>query len=412
MNKQVLLSIIFFLMVTGCNEIKQVANQRDYLHQAIIDETIEIETKDLSLSKQDLANFAKKLKDVRIVALGEQTHGAGSVFTLKTQLIEYLHNYHDFDVLILESGMYDVEEIWQQAKKGQRIKDIAPGNIFYMYSKTDEVTPLFDYINAQASTKKPLRLVGFDSQHTGGISNKNLIGALTKAVSNSADNWINDKAWPLFTSQLQRVLNVDNTRLSPEEEKRFFKQIDQLKTTFSANQKHAFWYRITRGLEAQAKRQWQISDARSQEMGENIKYWAEKYPDKKMIVWAHSFHLMNQGLGQINAGQVAKEAFGKDYYMIHFTGASGDFLNFINMENTKVATPSNNSFEKLLNDNISSNIAFNDIRSLKQHNVTIKDKTTSVFANNYQQTVDIEQWTGFWDGLFFIKEIKPAHFKE
>ncbi len=71
------------------------------------------------LHNKDLAAFAKKIEGVRILALGEQTHGAGSVFALKTQLIKYLHQHHGFDLFILESGMYDVREIYQQAKSGQ-----------------------------------------------------------------------------------------------------------------------------------------------------------------------------------------------------------------------------------------------------------------------------------------------------
>ena len=119
------------------------------------------------LASQDLAAFAKKIENVRILALGEQTHGAGSVFTLKTELIKYLHQHHNFDLFILESGMYDVREIMRQAKAGQSIKTLAPGNIFYMYANSKEVTPLFDYVNEQLNTDNPLIMVGFDSQHTG-----------------------------------------------------------------------------------------------------------------------------------------------------------------------------------------------------------------------------------------------------
>ena len=60
-------------------------------HQSLISHTIEINTNEGELSETDLLKFAESLGDARIVGLGEQTHGAGSVFTLKTQLIKYLH---------------------------------------------------------------------------------------------------------------------------------------------------------------------------------------------------------------------------------------------------------------------------------------------------------------------------------
>ncbi|WP_157443125.1 hypothetical protein [Colwellia piezophila] len=82
-------------------------------------------------------------------------------------------------MFILESGMYDVAEIVKKAQQGQSIKTLAPGNIFYMYANSEEVTPLFDYVNEQLNTDNPLTMVGFDSQHTGGIALTRLVTDLT-----------------------------------------------------------------------------------------------------------------------------------------------------------------------------------------------------------------------------------------
>jgi erythromycin esterase len=394
-------------------------------HQTIIANSVAVSASGGELSKDDLALFAQSIADTRIVALGEQTHGAGSVFTLKAQLIKYLHEHHDFDLFILESGLFDVNEIWQQAQRGQRIKDIAPGNIFYMYSKTDEVTPLFDYINEQALTDDPLMLVGFDSQHSGGISNQGLVQSLTGAVkqikSASFDNWTQTKAWLLFAEQLQQVLNTSQTRFVSETENLFFTQLNRLQAQFLLESRlkqpndeidYDFWYRIVMGLEAQAKRQWKIADNRSKEMGENIKYWAEKYPNKKIIVWAHTWHLTRDGNYQVNAGQVVSEAYGQQYFMIHFTGASGEYLDFVDMKNKPISTPTENSIETVLNQKISTNIAFTDVRELNRIKPQTQSEDTLVFANDYRTTIKADQWPKFWDGIFFIKNIEPATYVE
>jgi erythromycin esterase len=138
------------------------------------------------------------------------------VFALKNQLIQYLHQEHGFKVFILESGLYDVNTVWKEAKQGKRIKELAPGNIFYMYANSDEVTPLFDYINAQANTEKPLTLVGFDSQHTGGISNKGLVNDLESILK--AQSTELPKDWTVFKQQLQQVFDAPTERLSSENE--------------------------------------------------------------------------------------------------------------------------------------------------------------------------------------------------
>jgi erythromycin esterase-like protein len=40
--------------------------------------------------------------------MGEPSHGAGSAFAAKVRLIKFLHQRMGFDVLVWESGLYDV----------------------------------------------------------------------------------------------------------------------------------------------------------------------------------------------------------------------------------------------------------------------------------------------------------------
>jgi len=382
------------------------------INQALFDNTTEISTTTTGLSEQDLQKFVKSIGDARIVALGEQSHGAGSVFTLKTQLIKYLHKHHDFDLFILESGIFDVEKIKESALTGKSIKENAPGNIFYMYSKTDEVMPLFDYINAEINSDTPLNFVGFDSQHTGGISNKELLNDLTQAAKSLPNDLTKNAYWTRFSHQIQQILNVNTARLSQKEESLFFTQLTKLQTEFlivNKEKNNAFWYRISKGLEAQAKRQWGIVDNRSQEMGKNVKYWAEKYPNKKILIWAHTWHLTHQGIDQINAGQVISEAYKDDYFMIHFTAASGKYINFIDMEEKDVSSLSENSFEQIMATNTNEDISFVNIKTLNAQN-DLSLQETVMFGNDYQQTLKAPDWATFFDGLFFLKAIQPANF--
>lgn len=356
------------------------------------------------LNSDSLESFANRISNVRVLGLGEQTHGAGSVFKLKVDLIKYLHEKHDFDLFILESGLYDVEKIYQQAKEGKRIKSIAPGNIFYMYANSDEVTPLFDYINEQAKTHNPLKLVGFDSQHTGDLSKKGLVEDLTLALKVTNETKSQSDEWLKLSKQIQQVLNGLSERFIVKEEQLFFEQLDSLAVTFSKANK-GFWFRITKGLIAQAKRQWGIEDNRSAEMGANVKWWAEQFPDKKIIVWAHTWHLTKEGDQQVNAGQVISQHFKDKYYMVHFTGEQGTFLNYIDMNKQKVASYEKNSIEWLTSKNLSSPINFIDVTSL-----TLLTNEFKVFANDYQQTLLSEEWNKYFDGIFVLKEITPLSY--
>lgn len=59
----------------------------------------------------DLAQFGKAIAGKRIVYLDELTHGEHEVFALKARLVKYLHQEQGFAALIIESGLFDVQEI-------------------------------------------------------------------------------------------------------------------------------------------------------------------------------------------------------------------------------------------------------------------------------------------------------------
>ena len=52
--------------------------------------------------------FLKELwKDKKLVLLGEQSHGEGTVFEAKVRLIKFLHEEMGFEIVAFESGLYD-----------------------------------------------------------------------------------------------------------------------------------------------------------------------------------------------------------------------------------------------------------------------------------------------------------------
>src|SRR5437879_422169 len=56
----------------------------------------------------DLEPVARAIGSAPVVLLGEPGHGAGTSFAAKVRLIKFLHQRLGFDVLVWESGMYDV----------------------------------------------------------------------------------------------------------------------------------------------------------------------------------------------------------------------------------------------------------------------------------------------------------------
>lgn len=406
-NKLVL--VLFSLFVNACTDLtveKGTTNQKltSQITQQVIDlsPTLKPNVDPIyHLDTTELEKVAQLLANKRIIALGEQTHGAGSVFALKVELIKYLYTHHGFELIVLESGVFEVEALFNMAKQNQSIADNAPGNIFYMYSNTAEVKPLFEFLNQQIPINPELIFAGFDSQHTGSISNQHLVHQLSLALKSSSEDLTLLPQWPQTSHTIQAILNVSRERLELDQEAMFLQTITQIQDLFLSDN-NLYWYRISKGLEAQAKRQWSIADTRSAEMGENIKWLAQQYPHKKMIVWAHIGHLSKKAGTGINAGQVIHQAYGDNYFVVHFTGASGSYVDFVDLQVKDITYPQADSLERTLaNLNI-------DVGFVALSDLSIEDQTISAFTFNFGTPVTAPKWQTYWDGIFFINKIKPA----
>src|SRR5262245_42302903 len=66
-----------------------------------------IDAKDEDFS--DLEPLMNAIGSAHVVQMGEPSHGAGSAFAAKVRLIKFLHQRMGFDVLVWESGLYDVQ---------------------------------------------------------------------------------------------------------------------------------------------------------------------------------------------------------------------------------------------------------------------------------------------------------------
>jgi len=114
----------------------------------------------------DLEPLRKAIGSSRVVALGEPSHGAGTGFEAKARLVEYLHARLGFDVLVWESGLYDVRLTAASLRAGQDPQKAAQRGIFSIWSASAEVKPLLDYVKASQATTRPIEMAGFDLQFT------------------------------------------------------------------------------------------------------------------------------------------------------------------------------------------------------------------------------------------------------
>lgn len=93
----------------------------------------------------DLMPLAAAIGDARIVQLGESTHGDGAAFAAKARLVRFLHRELGFDVLLWESGMYDLRVVNDSLRSGAGAAAAARLGVFGIWSASREALPVFEH---------------------------------------------------------------------------------------------------------------------------------------------------------------------------------------------------------------------------------------------------------------------------
>ncbi|MEX2282628.1 MAG: hypothetical protein WEE89_09115 [Gemmatimonadota bacterium] len=152
----------------------------------------------------DLMPLKAAIGDARVVLLGEQSHGDGAVFLLKTRLIEFLHQEMGFDVLAFESGLYDVDKSWRLLAAGEPAAIAVRRSVFSIWTGSQQFQPLISYIEQAARWTRPLELAGFDLQFTGTASRESFVTDLESFLTRGGS--LQDTSWLTFRTSLQGLI--------------------------------------------------------------------------------------------------------------------------------------------------------------------------------------------------------------
>ncbi|HEV2676007.1 MAG TPA: erythromycin esterase family protein [Aliidongia sp.] len=292
----------------------------------------------------DLAAFGRAVGDRPLVALGEWSHGDARTFDLKARLVAYLHEEKGFDVLFLESGLYDASQIWSLAQGGKSVGSQAPDNLFYMYAKSREGQSVLRYVDEARTGPHPLILAGIDAQHSGGLAKDEMPAALDRFLAGRGSALPQSPGWAGYRTLVHGLVAFETTVPDAARQQAFFATAAALDAELCGAQPDAFrfpaspgwWCRIARSLVAQARDHWTGTSLRDTEMAENL-HWLLEHPYKgrKAILWAHSVHADRIAPWETHGpsmGKVLDGTYHGRYYVADITVHDGSFLDYATLK--------------------------------------------------------------------------------
>ncbi|MEJ6004455.1 erythromycin esterase family protein [Paucibacter sp. AS339] len=370
----------------------------------------------------DLAPLGQALAGAQVVGLAEQTHGAHEEFAYKLRLLRYLHEELGFEVLQLESGFYDLGRISQAMARGEKLDDLASGNVFFMYSKSAEGRRMLQYVDQTQQSANPLKLAGTDSQHSGELSGKTLLPGLQAALTKAGHpDLVQGEPWRQMSRLSSALLALQRQAPMADEQTAFFTQTKRMRAALCGPKAAggaaaplldgpAWWCRVVLSLEAQARSYWsQDADyQRDNVMGANSIWLTEQmFQGRKTVIWAHIVHLargFQRSPTHLQAGEVMHRHWGGRYQVIHFSAGGGQILDFGSMQAQTLPTPAAGSLEAQL-------MAGKPMQPLLLH--AARPLEMPQYAFEYlQQGAETSLREGQlgrnWDWLVFFPSVRPV----
>ena len=361
------------------------------------------------------------VKDKRIVILGEAGHADGRTFEIKPELIEYLNADNEYDVILEGMGFLDgavLQGVLPPLCIDSNYLDVA--NAWYgLWSQTKEASSL---VEAMRSGK--VRYWGMDCQPS--LSDYFLIPYLL-ASSPSVSSVLGGNAFDSLMAIQDRMIGMDTT-LTHNELDYFDAKMNQtrkaLENEADLEKKAILDMAIDNSLAFSGQvrlgfTEWDAQNEginiRDRQMAENVIWYLNHFPERKVIIWTANFH----GAKQINQIKYGKEpdpelynkyvllgehlekTFPKQVYSLAFTSGGGTEGYFYTNDSTAIV-PDSTSMEFQLRQ-LGMEYGFCDLSRKK-------DWADMAF-NSTILGYDCKpgKWAKIFDGIFYLKENYKAH---
>jgi erythromycin esterase len=391
----------------------------------------EINTVDAGNGFEDLAPLKSVLKDVRVVGLGEATHGTSEFFRMKHRMLEFLVKDMGFSAFCIEASMSRCRYINDYVLYGKGSIDTATAVQGFWTWRTEEVKNMIEWLrqyNLSVTNEKKVIFFGFDMQMEDyawkGL--KFFYGKVNTKKSPELDT-LKMLADSAQSSRFKAGHEIEGIAILNKAQLKARKMIADIvlnegkyefltdKNTYSENLMNIKL--IAEGIESQQGNQNEYSNLRDYYMAEHILYFLNREkPGAKIVVWAHNDHIAKSPLGPYLMGFNLSKVLKDEYYAIGFEFYSGSFQvrnidNKNNLEVMSVGTPPVESLPWYFNQT-GKNRLFIDFRNTGSNQI-------SRFSQPFEMHDIGATYSSKWaltspsiltnyDGMFYFKETTAA----
>ncbi|PCE64066.1 erythromycin esterase family protein [Sediminicola luteus] len=366
---------------------------------------------------ESLTPLKEVLKDVDIVALGENTHGLGKVFQTKVELVKFLHAELGFDLVLFESGYGDAALAWANWEN-MSTEEFTQNFSSNFYYRSKEI---MDLVNYAKSRNGKLKLQGFDCQP----QQQYLIKRMQEVIAPIDPDFATTvpQAMVDFNRLYQHEKNGDSLTFYAQRDSfaSFLKKYDQLLDGISGTGKGNQPSQKEIEIIQQSNRifldtygsmpfgklmLWpQAANHRDAAMLKIVEKYKETHPGAKIIIWAQNSHIENHGKPHnpvIWMGHGLKKKYGASYYSIGTVVYSGTNQNYNGSFSFEHKDPEYLAYH--LNKVGNSNFIL-DLRDYPKTDFTAKLHLG--MENNGSKAYFIAQ--DRFDGILFLSHSGPPH---
>jgi erythromycin esterase len=291
----------------------------------------------------DLESLKSLLRDVKVVGLGETTHGTSEIFRLKHRLVEFLAVEMGFTTLVIEASFAACQPIndYVMYGTGNRAEVLTGQN--YVVWDTEEISDLLDWMrdhNQSVPDERKVKFCGVDLCGNG-VGRQAVLAwlrqtdpdrlmateTLFELLANAEAKWprrIDEETKQSLAQALPQLQNLidhlteikerPNSQSSETARARALKYTQVMKQWLTVNAADLL-------PEAELK-------DRSVGMARNlIDLIDQRSPDEKFMIWQHNWHISLDGLGdgRPTLGYALREKFGHGYFAFGFEFGEGSF---------------------------------------------------------------------------------------